>query len=74
MNHFKQCFGMSTVGTKGQIVIPQKAREKFKIIEGEKMVFFEGPAGNALVLLKADSIGTILRNLENALKNYEEKK
>lgn len=65
---------MSTIGTKGQIVIPQKSREKHKLKEGNKMVFFEGLAGKNLVLLKANNIATLLREMKKALKKCQAKK
>ena len=32
--------GMGTVGEKGQIVIPAKARDKLKIVAGDQFIFF----------------------------------
>lgn len=73
MKHFKNCFGISTVGTKGQIVIPLEARMQHGIKEGDKMVFFEGPAGKTMVLMKGDTIGKIIRELEESLRTYKDK-
>jgi len=49
----KHLFGMVTVGDKGQIVIPAKARKLFDISAGDQLVIL-GDEGQGLAVLKAD--------------------
>ena len=48
----KHIFGMVTVGEKGQIVIPAKARKLFKIKSGDHLIVL-GDEGQGLAILKA---------------------
>ncbi len=50
----KHFFGSTTVGERGQVVIPAEAREKFNIKAGEKMLVFGAPRGEAIVVVKAE--------------------
>ena len=50
----KHLFGMVTVGDKGQIVIPAKARKIFGISPGDQLVIL-GDEGQGLAVLKTDS-------------------
>ena len=50
----KHIFGVVTVGDKGQIVIPAKARKVFAIKPGDQMVIL-GDESQGIALLKADS-------------------
>ncbi len=49
----KHLFGMVTVGDKGQIVIPAKARKLFDISAGDQLVVL-GDEGQGLAILKSD--------------------
>ena len=48
----KHIFGMVTVGEKGQIVIPAKARKLFKIESGDHLIVL-GDEGQGLAVIKA---------------------
>ena len=50
----KHLFGLVTVGDKGQIVIPAKARKIFGISPGDQLVVL-GDEGQGLAVLKTDS-------------------
>lgn len=50
----KHLFGLVTVGEKGQIVIPAKARKLFDINQGERLVVL-GDETQGIALVKADS-------------------
>ncbi len=57
-DHQGQFYGTGTIGERGQIVIPAKARAKLKIKAGENFIFFgHGPM---LHLVKAEQIDDIL--------------
>lgn len=50
----KHLFGLVTVGDKGQIVIPAKARKIFEISTGDQLVVL-GDEGQGLALVKASN-------------------
>ncbi len=50
----KHLFGLVTVGDKGQVVIPAKARKIFEISAGDQLVVL-GDEGQGLALVKAES-------------------
>ncbi|MFA4995736.1 MAG: AbrB/MazE/SpoVT family DNA-binding domain-containing protein [Patescibacteria group bacterium] len=51
-------YGASTIGEKGQIVIPAKAREKLDIKPGDDFIFFgDGPI---IHIIKANEINSVL--------------
>ncbi len=62
----KHLFGLVTVGDKGQIVIPAKARKIFDISTGEQLVVL-GDEGQGLALVKAGnflSLANMIGKLE----------
>ena len=61
----KHLFGLVTVGDKGQIVIPAKARKIFEISTGNQLVVL-GDEGQGLALVKASnflSLANIVKKL-----------
>lgn len=59
----KYLFGAVTVGEKGQIVIPVKARRVFGIKPGDRLIFL-GDIAQGLALIKEDSLLAMLDNKE----------
>ena len=55
-------YGTAVVGTKGQIVIPSSAREKYNIKPQDKLVIF-GAEGGVLAIIKAEQIQQLLSDL-----------
>ncbi|MCR4686727.1 MAG: helix-turn-helix transcriptional regulator [Lachnospiraceae bacterium] len=62
----KHLFGIVTVGDKGQIVIPAKARKIFNINPGEKVVVL-GDEGQGIAIVKAQDF----LNLANMIKKIK---
>ena len=63
----KHIFGLVTVGDKGQIVIPAKARKLFDIAPGTQLIVL-GDEGQGLALIKTDrflAMANLIRNLED---------
>lgn len=64
----KHIFGVVTVGDKGQIVIPSKARKIFNISVGENLVVLGDETTQGLAILKTESflsMAEIIRNAES---------
>ncbi len=63
----KHIFGMVTVGEKGQIVIPAKARKIFNIESGDRLIVL-GDEGQGLAIIKANEILKLANILENDIE------
>lgn len=59
----KHLFGLVTVGEKGQIVIPAKARKLFEIAQGDRLVVL-GDEGQGIALVKADDFLEMARMIK----------
>ena len=59
----KHMFGMVTVGDKGQIVIPVKARKLFEISAGDQLVIV-GDEGQGLAILKPEYFLSMAQMIE----------
>lgn len=65
MLHDLQFYGTGTIGEKGQIVVPVKAREIHKIKPGDNFIFFgKGPM---LCLIKAENLNEVLSKMTEKL-------
>ncbi|MCX6785997.1 MAG: AbrB/MazE/SpoVT family DNA-binding domain-containing protein [Candidatus Komeilibacteria bacterium] len=60
-------YGITTLGKKGQVVIPAAARSKMDLTKGEKLLVFS-PDQNLLVLSKLDNLEKLAEHLVNKLK------
>ena len=70
-------YGTTTIGTKGQVVIPAEARKELKLEAGDQLVVM-GKFGKVLGLMKTDAmqgfVETIMKNLEGTGMESEAKK
>ncbi len=66
-----RCFGSTTVGPRGQAVIPISARKELGIEPGDTLLVFRGFRGQGLLLLKADTIETMLSSVSEKISNIE---
>lgn len=62
-----QFYGTTTIGEKGQVVIPAEARSRFKIEKGEKLLVF-GMGSEMLVFAKLENLAKIEEHLANQLE------
>ena len=60
----KHLFGLVTVGDKGQIVIPARARKVFEIKPGDRLVVL-GEEGQGIAIVKADSFLRLADQIRN---------
>ena len=67
----KHLFGVVTVGEKGQIIIPAKARKVFSIKAGDQLVVL-GNEGQGLALIKSDEFLTLADAIRNNKMNMDE--
>ena len=71
-------WGTATVGSKGQVVIPAKAREEFDIQDGDQLLTISPHNKAAIVMVKAYDLEQILTkmqgHIEMALNNLSKTK
>ena len=60
--------GAVTVGERGQVVIPAKAREKCAIQAGDKLLAFVHPGGEGVMLVKVEAALTLATHLMAAVQ------
>ena len=64
----KHLFGMVTVGDKGQIVIPAKARKLFDITPGDQLVVL-GDESQGMAIMKAKDFLNMANMIRKAIKD-----
>ena len=67
----KYIFGAVTVGEKGQIVIPKKAREIFHIQAGDTLVVL-GDEAQGLALISSEAMVQGMNEMKRLMKNKDE--
>lgn len=60
----KYIFGVTTIGEKGQIVIPKKARDVFDIKSGDNLVIL-GDEEQGIAIVKASDMMNMMQNITN---------
>lgn len=66
---FPKILGTATLNEKGQLVIPVEARNNLKLKSGDKVVIMDSPHRPALVLIKAEEVEALVKNLASALND-----
>ncbi len=74
MNGFhRRFYGAVTLGERGQIVIPQGARDEMGLKPGEKLlVFRQGPRGAGLSIMRAEDVSRFVADAMKALSRLSE--
>ena len=62
-------YGATTIGERGQIVIPAEARKDFEITPSTKLLFFGSPGGVGLMMTKAESVAEVLSKATRMLNS-----
>ena len=63
----RRFYDVTTVGERGQIVIPSKARKALSIKPGDKLLALEGPMGSSIVFFKMKSINSLMQKVTKML-------
>ena len=66
-----RCLGSTTVGPRGQVVIPVGARKDLGIDAGATLLVFRALGGQGLILLKVDAIERIMGMISQRLTDFE---
>jgi AbrB family looped-hinge helix DNA binding protein len=54
--------GATTVGERGQVVIPAQARRELEIEPGDKLLVFCHPFGSSLILTKTEALRSTIQD------------
>jgi AbrB family looped-hinge helix DNA binding protein len=65
-------YGATTLGERGQIVVPAEARKDLDLSPSTKIMVFGAPMGEGLLIVKADSIAEMLAHANRMLSGVEE--
>lgn len=66
-------YGATTIGERGQVVIPAEARKDLDLSHSTKlMVFSGGPIGEGLLLLKADTVSEMVARASQMLSGFKD--
>lgn len=68
---FSKILGTATLNDKGQLVIPVEARSKLGLKPGSKVVIMSSPDKPALIILRAEEVEAMVRDLADALNSDE---
>lgn len=65
-------YGATTIGERGQVVVPAEARKDLDLIPSTKVMVFGGLMGEALIIVKADAVAEILAHANKMINGVEE--
>lgn len=68
---FPKILGTATLNEKGQLVIPSEARHELGLGSGSKLVIMYSEHKPVLILIKAEEVEAMIKDLSNALDNTE---
>jgi len=63
-------YGTTSIGEKGQVVIPVKARKDIGVVKGEQLLVF-GMGGDMVVLSKLSNMLKFAKHMEGQLKQLK---
>ena len=65
-----KCFGSTTVGPRGQLVIPVEARKELGIDIGTKLLVFSHFRGRGLILVKVEAVEELLNIVSRRVDEF----
>jgi len=65
-------YGSTTVGKRGQVVIPAEARRDMDITPSTKLLVMGGPHKNLLILAKAEYVTDFMTKITGMLDQFKE--
>ncbi len=66
-------YGSTTVGERGQIVLPVKLRKDFKINKGDKLLVMVDPHGSRINLINPDTMNKFLDMMSENITQMKSK-
>ena len=65
-------YGATTIGERGQVVVPAEARKDLDMMPSSKVLVFSSPGSDGLLIIKAESVAAILAHASKMLSGVEE--
>ena len=65
-------YGATTVGERGQVVIPAEARRDFEMTPATKLLVFGSRGHGGLILTKAEAVSEFITTATGMLTRFEE--
>ncbi len=65
-------FGSTTIGERGQVVIPAEARAELGFAPGDKLLVMRHPIHHGVMLFKLDSVREFLNDFSDNLDRIEQ--
>lgn len=65
-------YGSTSVGERGQVVIPAEARRDMDITPSTKLLVMGGPEKNLLIFVKAEFVATIMSKTVDMLNQLKD--
>jgi AbrB family looped-hinge helix DNA binding protein len=65
-------YGATTIGERGQVVIPAEARKDLNLEHSTKVMVFGGLIGEGLLIVKADSVAEMVAHANQMLSGVTE--
>ena len=69
--HGKKLFGTTTVGTKGQLVIPVSAREEMGVNVGDRMYVVGSPHQGMIILLQESKLENFIEHMNLQIETFQ---
>ncbi len=70
--HDKKLYGIATVGSKGQIVIPAEAREELGLVAGDKLYIAGSASKKVLFCLQEEQLRALIAKMTGDLDAVNE--
>ncbi len=64
-------YGASTIGERGQLVIPAEARKDMGLTPATKVMVFGNNFGEGLLIIKAESVAELVANASRMLSDLQ---
>jgi AbrB family looped-hinge helix DNA binding protein len=66
-------FSITTIGERGQVVIPKDARQALNLSAGDKLVVLPSKHGHGLLLMKEEDIKQLAQEMSERADRFSEK-
>lgn len=60
-------YGSTTIGSKGQVVVPAEARDELGLNDGQRVVILRSPRGEGVVIMRAEAVEGMLTEIQDNL-------
>jgi AbrB family looped-hinge helix DNA binding protein len=71
-NNQHRFLGITTLGEKGQVVIPAEARKRMKLKKGDKLMVVS-PHANAVILIRASQLESLAKSFAKRIESVKKK-